>query len=922
MGFQRPELLLLLLPAAWLWWRTRDGELGTRVVRALTLAALFCALAGPYLSLESPGRDLVIVVDRSRSMVADSQESIEELLRLAEDQRSRGDRVAILTFGARPALERPLSEDARFDGFTRTVHVDGTDLARALDAALELIPDERAGSILVLSDGEVRGRDPLPVARRAFARGVRIDVRAYTRELASDLAVERIDLPEVAASGEPFQFSAWVRTDTWRSARVELERDGRVLTSDERDFTPGLNRLVFRDVVDESGVARYGLHVLGVEDRVPENNSGLGALRVEGPERLLLVNHDGREDSLLRALRRSGLSVDCYAPEAAPLDRIGLEAYRAVVLENVAAGRIARKMEDLRRFVVERGGGLLLTGGQASFGMGGYYLSPLDETLPVSMELRKEQRKQGMALAIAMDRSGSMGVGVGGGTKMDLANAGSAAAIELLSEIDSIAVIAVDTQADVVQAMTPVDDPRGLAAEVLRIAPGGGGIYVRTALEAAVLELEDAPQLSKHITLFADAADAEEPEGCVELAGQLAQAGVTISVIALGTPSDSDADFLSSLALAGQGEIYFTTEAGDLPRLFAQDTLSATRATFVDTATDVRVLADLYALGELPAQAFPTIGGYNLTYLREGAIAGLVASDEFTAPVFAFQYEGLGRTAVYTGQIGGTYGGEVVAWEGFSTFFVTAARWLLGQEAPEALHGSVFREGREAVMRVEVDPSAEIAADMGRVQALFGRSDADAERRGFQRLSAGVFEARFELKAEGIVLPTLAIDERRSLRLAPLTLPYSPEYEPTPAPDRGEQLMRRLAAESAGEVAPAATALFRGERAGRAWRGVTREFLLLGLVLALLEILFRRLALWRGVDWLAPLRRLSRAEREERAEEEEAQRVHGAPIEVAERPAAAREKPERKAAPLAGHAKLADALKRARKRASRELDRR
>lgn len=919
MGFQRPELLLLLLPVAWLWWRTRDAEVGTRVLRALTSILLVAGLAGPYLSLESPGRDLVIVIDRSRSMTPEAGDSIEELLRLAEDQREVGDRVAILTFGARPALERPLSEEARFGGFTRLVHVDGTDLARALEAALELIPPERAGSILLLSDGEVRGRDPLPTARRAFGRDVRIDVRPYTRELESDLAVERIDLPEVAASGEPFQFSAWVRSDRRVEARYELIRDGEVLTGDTRTFEPGLNRLLFRDVVDASGVARYGLHVLGVEDRVPENNAGLAALRVEGRERLLVVNHDGREDTLVRALRRSGLLVDVAAPERAPLDRISLEAYRAVVLENVAANRIARHMQDLRRFVQERGGGLLLTGGQASFGIGGYYLSPLDETLPVSMELRKEQRKQGMALVIAMDRSGSMGVDVGGATKMDLANAGSAAAIEILSEVDSISVIAVDTAADVVQRMTPVENPDALIARVLRISPGGGGINTRTALEAAVRELEGAEQLTKHVTLFADAADANEQEGCELLVGELAQAGVTLSVIALGTPEDQHADFLGRLATIGQGEIYFTTVAGDLPRLFAQDTITATRSTFIDVPTEVRLLPDLYALGEIPGEVFPTIGGYNLTYLREGGIVGLVAQDEFSSPVFAFQYEGLGRTAVYTGQVGGTYGGEVVAWEGFSAFFVTVSRWLLGQEAPEDLHGNVSREGREAVMRVEVDPTAPIAADLSGMEALFGRSDLDAERRGFRRLSAGVFEARFELEEEGIVLPTLAIDERRSLRLAPISLPYSPEYEPSPTPDRGERLMRRLAAESAGEVTPAATALFRGESGGRAWRGVTREVLLLTLILGLLEICFRRLALWRGVDWAAPLRRLRGEQRAEREEEEEALEAHEAPVEALARPAGKKGKPARHAAALTGHAKLADALSRARKRAKREL---
>jgi uncharacterized membrane protein/Mg-chelatase subunit ChlD len=844
----------------------------------------------------------VIVVDRSRSMPKGAGDSIIELLRLAENQRQAGDRVGIVTFGARVAVERSPSDKAQFTEFSRRVHVDGTDIAAALDAALELIPEERAGSVLLLSDGELRGREVMPAVRRAYARGVPIDVKPFLRELANDLAVDRIELPEQLAVGEPFQFSAWIRSDANYDGRYVLERDGTVISQGTRSFRSGATRLLFRDVVREVGVARYRLHILDVNDRVPENNSGLAAVRVEGAPRLLVVNYDGQEDTLVLGLRLSGLQVDCFPPESAPLDRIGLERYSAVVLENVAANRISKHMTAIRRFVRERGGGLLMTGGQASFGIGGYYLSPLDELLPVSMELRKEQRKQGMALAIAMDISGSMGAPASGGTKMDLANAGAAAAIELLSPIDSVSVIAVDTAADVVQPLVPALDTGSLAARVLRIQPGGGGIYVLNALEAAVRELEGAPQLSKHITLFSDASDSEQQEGCVQLATQLVGAGVTISVIALGTPADSDADFLKRLALAGEGDCYFTTEATELPRLFALDTLNASRSTFVDSTTSVRVLSDLYALGEVPGESFPDLAGYNRTYIRESATLGLITTDDSSAPVFAFQYEGLGRTAAFTGQVGGTYGATVANWPEFSNWFVTISRWLIGQESLDSVYGTVFREGREAVIQVEVDSAKEFASDLSQMQALLGYRDSDAARRPLQRLSAGIFEARFPLDDDGIVLPTLQINPRQSVRLAPLALPYSPEFEALVSPDEGEQRLRKIAQGTGGSVSPAVTTLFRGDRSGGAWRGLTQELLLAALVLILLEILMRRLELWHNVglpEWKRP-------ESSSMATEFTPDETYLAPEERG------------KGASVAGHAKLADAMKRARSRANRE----
>src|SRR5690606_10247415 len=107
--------------------------------------------------------------------------------------------------------------------------------------------------------------------------------------------------------------------------------------------------------------------------------------------------------------------------------------------------------------VEDLGGGLMLTGGRRSFGVGGYFNSPLDPVLPVSMELREEHRKNRVAIAVALDRSGSMTMPVSGNlVKMDLANLGTAEVIRLLTPGDRVAVIAVDSAPHVVQPLSDV----------------------------------------------------------------------------------------------------------------------------------------------------------------------------------------------------------------------------------------------------------------------------------------------------------------------------------------------------------------------------------------------------------------------------------------------------------------------------------
>jgi len=427
---------------------------------------------------------------------------------------------------------------------------------------------------------------------------------------------------------------------------------------------------------------------------------------------------------------------------------------------------------------------------------------------------------------------------------MALANNGAVAALGLLTAIDSLSVIAVDSAPHVVEEQTAVTDRDELMRSILGIESMGGGIFVRSALVAATVELEKAEQLNRHIILFSDAADSEEQEGCLELVAGLVKAGVTLSVIALGTPADADADFLRVIAQSGRGEVYFTTRPEELPRLFAQDTLTASRSTFVDQPTEVGSLPDLFGLGAVEGDGLPTLGGYNLTYLRSGSIAGAITIDDYRAPVFAFGYQGLGRTAAFTGQIGGTYGRDVVGWSEFSRFFVTISRWLAGTEQPESIYASMFRAGREAVVRVELDPEAPTQPDTSGFMARLSLANGSTVELPLEPLGADLFEARFPLEAEGIALGALRISEQESLRLAPVALPYSPEFEPTPDLGRGERLLRRIATESGGEVAPTAASLFRGERSGRAWRSIVPELVLLALLLLLVEIAGRRFSLW------------------------------------------------------------------------------
>ena len=68
-----------------------------------------------------------------------------------------------------------------------------------------------------------------------------------------------------------------------------------------------------------------------------------------------------------------------------------------------------------------------------------------------------------------------------------------------------------DSKAHLVVPLVPAADKGSITARVRSIESMGGGIYTYTALQAAAAQLRGASQGTKHIVIFADAADAEEP---------------------------------------------------------------------------------------------------------------------------------------------------------------------------------------------------------------------------------------------------------------------------------------------------------------------------------------------------------------------------------------------------------------------------
>lgn len=856
-----PIWLFLLIPlglALWLWRPPTLLMLGLRIA---SLLLVVFALAGLSLRLPSKAGTVVVIADRSLSMPATSATQQKEAIDIIRNAMGGDDQYAVVSFGQHVAVEKAPGLGP-FQGFNHQVGGNASSLAEAIETGLSLIPKETPGRMLVLSDGKWTGRDPQLLASTTVARNIAVDYRSLERPAAGDLAVARVDAPSTVNVGESYLLTGWVFSPAPQTISFVLKRGDQEIAKGTRQLTSGMNRIPFRDRATQVGNQSYTLNVLPADEKsdpdpVSENNTAKFLVGVNGPKPLLHVA-ESPNSGLARLLKAGGLDLRLMQPENVRWRLEDLSRYSGVILENVPADKIGGHvgMETLTAWVRETGAGLLLTGGRNSYAPGGYYKSPIDPILPVSMELRNEHRKLSLAIVVALDRSGSMAVPVPGGkVKMDLANLGTASVLDLLGPQDEFGCLAVDTQCHTIADLAQVKDKAPVRQRILGIQSQGGGIYIYEALAGAAEMLLKAKAGTKHIILFADANDSENPAQYADLLAKTEKAGITVSVIGLGTDRDQDAELLKDVAKRGKGRIFFTDKPEELPRLFAQDTFVVARNTFIDEATKVRHVPGLQTLTDqvMPSPASLGVGGYNLCYAKQGATVGTITLDEYKAPIAAAWRAGAGRVVCYTGEADGAFAGTMARWDKVGDYYTSLARWTAGAANPLKDNMLLTQEIRDGVNHIQLhlDPErkGDSFAGLPKVTTLRSMShDAPKTERATLRWT-GADTLAIEVPMDGgeTTLSAIEVPGYDPVPMPPVCLPYSPEFKPAQR-DRGLVTLEKMGRATGGIERIELASIWRDLPRNVRYIPIARWLLLLAVLTLLAEVLERRTSLltsWR-----------------------------------------------------------------------------
>lgn len=292
------------------------------------LALLVSALAGPrlgYDTLEVPhrGRDVIIAVDVSRSMLARdvAPSRLDRAKLLAEDLVSElgGDRIGLVAFAGSSFLQAPLTLDhgavltAVDELDTSVIPKGGSNLAAAIRTADEAFGKAEGFSraVVIISDGEELDADGVTAAKNAAEQGVRI----FTVGVGS---AEGAEIPD--GSGE---FIRDPRTREIVNSRLDEARMKEIA-----EATGG-----FYTRLDGSAAARIANEGIGklAEADITANTSRRPIERYQWPlgAAIALLMLQAMVGERRRRIAAAGLLMFALLPSATRAAPAGIESYNA-----------------------------------------------------------------------------------------------------------------------------------------------------------------------------------------------------------------------------------------------------------------------------------------------------------------------------------------------------------------------------------------------------------------------------------------------------------------------------------------------------------------------------------------------------------------------------------------------------------------
>lgn len=817
-------LLLLLLPAAYfsfVWWKERNRQTREHtiifMIRVVAVCLLVFALAMPTILWPIKEEQILFVVDRSASTAGTEQQSTDFIVQALAHKKNH-QAVGLYSFDEKFQTQTPLSlltEDV--PEFIGSEDASKTNISESIQLASNLADQKKATRIVLLSDGLENSGSVHDQLSRMAGSHVEIDTFMLNRPQSEDVAITSFETPPVAFEGEQQQLIVQVESTKAAKGELILSQNDQFLLKQPVTIESGSNTFTLRHASTGEGLLKYQVQLNVQGDALLENNQLTSVTMVESAPRLLIVSSDTLNSPIPSFIDQKVIQTDATTASQLPFDLSNYLAYDAIIFDNVPGYQVGEaKMAVIEQAVKNFGVGFMMVGGDNSYGLGGYFKTPIEKLLPVEMEVKGKQQLPSLGLIIVMDRSGSMS-----GNKFELAKEAAARSVELLRDDDTLGFIAFDDRPwEIIEAKTLTDKEEALD-KILSISVGGG-TEIYPGLDLAYERLTDLKLQRKHIILLTDGQSATQ-NSYEELISEGLKDNITLSTVAIG--QDADRGLLEELAQFGTGRFYDVMDESTIPAILSRETVMISRTYIEDNPFYPTIRGDA-AWTSLFTDGVPQLNAYIATTAKQ--TASVVVESTKEDPVVAEWMYGLGRTIAYTSDSTGAWSGDFARFAEWGNFWNTAVSRLLPAYSEVPFDIRKAEDGSYAIS----DPTGQSSfLDVVAVNEAGEEIDSLSEP-----IAPGKSKVTFDADP-GLVFLRIS-NEQNSMFQAGISIPYSDEYKIQP-PNKG--LLQDIAIRTGGEFLTTPAQAMRDLKFESVEsKGIQKWLVLVAMILFFIDITLRR----------------------------------------------------------------------------------
>lgn len=857
-----PWQLGWLLAMIWVWYLHAAGWGGlgrlrgqfSLLIRLAIIALLVLALSGPRALRTNDQLTVLYVLDCSDSIGEKVIDASTTWIATTAAGKPAHDAAGLIVFGHDAAVEIPPRQAFTFDAISSRLERDGTNLENALALAAASLPEEVPGRIVLISDGTATEGDTERMVDQLAARSIPVDVLPVSYEHSEEVWLERLELPQEVHVRQSYQAAIILGSLAPGHGTLILTENGHEVVRQAVDYPAGKSRFTVPLSLREAGYYEYAATIYPEpgHDTWVQNNTVLGAISLRGQGHVLLVHDAGSPDRdwqpLAQALRESGRSVEIMDPAMLPEDPLALENCDVIALIDVAADAVGQNQQlAIRDAVQDQGVGLLMVGGPNAFGPGGWNHSPVEEALPVTMDVtqRKVLPKGALAIIIEMcefpDGDG-------------WAKLITKKAMQVLSARDDVGVLTYSYDGSGDHWIFPMTS----AGEYDRLAPLLDGAELgdmpsfNSILGVALKGLQADDAAAKHLLLISDG-DCEPPTPA--LLKQYTAAGIPISTVLVVPDSDEAKELMEQIARVTRGRSYYPSSPQALPAIFIKEAKTMKRSEIQNGVFTPRITFPSPVLKGL--EPLPALKGYTLTTAKPHALTVLAGPDrEEDDPVLATWRFGVGSAAAWTSDLNGNWASAWVSWSHYRAFIDQLFTHIARTQEDSGIGISLDASSGTGLLTVE-DHSQSI--DFLTVSARVLSPSGVATTLDVPQVAPGRYQAPFPLSGigryhVGVTAVGGGEGKRDEHAVASLNVSYSPEYLRFRA---NPLVLKSIANRTGGRVLTGhedGSVLFPAERQVRQrTRSIADLVLAAAAVLLPADIAIRRIS----IDWIALAARLA-----------------------------------------------------------------